>query len=365
MGRARGAATHAATTVGRRQAHRQRISSVPDLKIQFDKNGFSRGRYVVNAPEKESIDLVRNALILDDRALVLHGPSGSGKTALAEQVAAILRFPLVELAPTTAETAQEVVLGVEDRSYKIQLGREQIDAIKTLSGPVVLRVSAENAQLQTALADALRQDVSDGLRMTTFKNGQPTDSSIVSISQNALAIFEVSANPEDEHTTALPFSAPSEQVLARRAGAGPYEGGTWAEPVQVEADDAEDTEPDAHDDGIMVKRVVAAMDAVAPVRDTLISNLQTQLVSHNPDLASEDGRSFVEHWLTNVELQAYNGDNRAERTLALTLLGVLPPPVRKTDPGTRAIFGDALTLELQTHVDALFDAGDAARSRQR
>jgi len=362
-------------------------ADVPVLKIQFDEDGYrSIGQFIVGAHEKERIDVVRGALVSGERALVFYGPEGVGKSALAEQVAAVSKLGYVKLDSAGVDPAhvRDVTITVGGNSYDARLTREQCEQLnRGLKYRALVHVALEQPELQAAIAQAFRSggDHRLDISLPSGEDGYDGLHTSVPVQEDGVVIFEVTDDRQTDSpclspeaasaTTPIYFDRVSPAVEEGiNAGAPPYvtEFGDPGTGTITSLDDYSSQESAEK----AVAEVRAVVDAIDPPRvlngqvmsrrKALVKQLQESFAeAARPTSASSGSLAFMDSWLEKVEIQAYDGDYRADRTLAIALEPFLPAEKRGSSPLSTFFSSGNNIPELREWSEAVFNAGARRR----
>jgi hypothetical protein len=250
-------------------------------------------------------------------------------------------------------------------SLVLKLDDAQLQALESLGSAKVLHVQSEDPALQTLLAKAVARTGPGQLRVQRLDgNSAEYAGHTISIHDDSTIVFEVRGQgPEDSEClefVALRETTPILFPELRPNITEEVENGRFALPTSRE--ESVDKEPDKRplENALEVQRVVAELEADEAMREAIIDSLHSHLAAINEDVEGPKGRAFIERAVSNMELQAYGGDNRADRTMRLLLETIFSADQRLGVDQVQ-ILGDSL-VSLQKYSDRIYAAGEAWRT---
>jgi hypothetical protein len=334
---------------------------VPFLKIAYDDKGVSIGRYIVDANTKKRIDLMRSVLDSGERTAFLHGPKGSGKSIFAEQIASVLGYPLIPL-NNQLGVPMPIEITAEGTVYHETLTADTVDALTTLSEPVLLHVGANLPLLQAALAAAMSPVGDHTLRLHP---AHFADAFEIKIHPATVAIFEVTDGPcmsfsALKDTTPISFFPLSDYVREHISSGLDDNRQRLRDPVRRTRVRDKDLDKLVNQRTLRIREAAHALEKVFPIRSRieLLKSMHERFTALNPEMRGERGQSFVERVLSQMEMQAWLGDNRADRTASL----LFPPDLTDSGEGLEeTVYPTELWEHVQRRVDFMFSVGEAAR----
>jgi MoxR-like ATPase len=372
---------------------------IPELLIEYDIDSeTSVGEFEIGASEKERIDIIRNAISAGDRAFSFRGPPGSGKGEMTRQIAAVLHRPWVPINVGPSSDLEQNIGGDGLRAGVVEYDEALINPTTgeiVLDGkgdPVIIKrktVATASEMLMGPLAEAVSRPCvveimepegmeqeairlhstlgekfgEPGARYLNINSSAAGRNITIPVHPDCIIVFTYNPGIEDvklkqathDRCVNLDFDYPTTDAEARRL----------ARMVNRVLNDPDNQIPDGTEDDVVRPTNGLREDLDPKVLEPFVKAGEKlrNAARVNPAFIEAPGARTMARMVVQMMMQAYQGDNRGDRTARL-LLDYLRSYEEKGTTGSEEVLTVMLADELQAIQDFttdLFERGKLDR----